>query len=113
MTKQRTGKADPAEIEPTELGPRHPNAEPVEAEPVEAAADPRIADPEPPSPEVVAILGDAAKPTGMLRMAVIGSTAHLQFEWAVDGRATWTDVPHVTVEPPIIAAIMPATPPSP
>ena len=60
--------------------------------------------------EVKAVLGDGAKPTGMLRIASVdgGSGKRLQVEWAAGNKAAWFDVPSVIV--PDVGDIQPASP---
>jgi hypothetical protein len=51
-----------------------------------------------PPPEVVELLGNTAKATGMLRIASVeGSGKRLQGEWSAGGKAAWVDVPSVLV----------------
>lgn len=50
------------------------------------------------APDAIAVLGEDAKPTGMLRFAIVGSMERLQYEWRNQDKAAWFDVPHAVVE---------------
>jgi hypothetical protein len=49
-------------------------------------------------PTAMELLGKGAEPTGALRLAMVGSTARLQHEWAAGDKAVWVDVPQVAVD---------------